>query len=90
MGGVSRRGLTPVLNFGFGVMTETAEGLVMDCMCDGEAKVLLVVTGLAEVSIECDEEDLIDLNFDLASMRPAHDFTPGTSAQIVGAGDTGG
>ena len=89
MGGVSRRGLTPVLTFGFGVMTETAEGLVMDCMCDEEAKVLLIVTGLGEVNIECDEEELIDLHFVLASMSPAHNFFPETSVQVVGADGAG-
>ena len=91
MGGVSARGFTPVLNFGFGVMSAMVEELPAVRVCDDEAaRVLLAVTGVSEAGTKCDDVALIALHFDLASMMPALDFIPETSVQVlVDDGDGG-
>ena len=49
MGGVSVRGLIPVLIFGFGVMTSMVDELPVVRECEDElARVLIAVVGVSE------------------------------------------
>ena len=90
MGGVSRRGFTPVLNFGLGVMTATMLELQVERKCDDDAKVLLATTGVTEVSDECVDDELSDLHFGLAFIRFALGFTSKSFVHVVADNIAGG